>query len=92
MSEKTILVCDVCGRPAVETVTIKLSRGNFAKDLCTAHVNELIGGARKPKRGRPRASASAPAPTAKRRGRPPGSKTKTTAKRRGRPRKRQAAS
>ena len=34
MAEKTIVVCDVCGKPATETVTIKVARGNFAKDLC----------------------------------------------------------
>jgi hypothetical protein len=61
MAEKTILVCDACGRPAAETVTIKLARGNFVKDLCATHVNELIGGARRPRRGRPR-GAVAPSP------------------------------
>ena len=45
MAEKTILVCDVCGRPAAETVTIKASRGNFVKDMCATHVNELVAGA-----------------------------------------------
>jgi hypothetical protein len=54
MAEKTILVCDACGRPAAESVTIKLSRGNFVKDMCSSHVNELIAGARKPRRGRPK--------------------------------------
>ena len=58
MAEKTILVCDQCGRPAAETVTIRVARGNFVKDLCSTHVNELIAGARKPRRGRPRAAAS----------------------------------
>jgi hypothetical protein len=71
MAEKTVVVCDVCGKPAVETVTIKVARGNYAKDLCAAHVTELIAGARRPKPGRPRkmaGAASAAAP--KRRGRP----------------------
>lgn len=54
MAEKTILVCDVCGRPAAESVTIKLARGNFVKDMCSSHVNELIAGARRPRRGRPK--------------------------------------
>ena len=48
MAEKTILVCDACGKPAVETVTIKAARGNFVKDLCATHVNELVSGARAP--------------------------------------------
>ena len=48
MAEKMILVCDACGRPAAETVTIKVERGNFVKDLCNVHVNELVAGARRP--------------------------------------------
>ncbi len=82
MAEKTILVCDTCGKPAAETVTIKTSRGNFVKDLCPSHVNELTAGARKPRRGRPRAVAgTAPRkPAAKK-------TTRAAPKRRGRPRK-----
>ena len=45
MAERTIVVCDVCGKPATETVTIKTSRGNYAKDLCAQHVTELTAGA-----------------------------------------------
>jgi hypothetical protein len=71
MAEKTIVVCDVCGKPATETVTIKVARGNYAKDLCAAHVTELIAGARRPRPGRPRKMAgSTPAAAPKRRGRP----------------------
>jgi hypothetical protein len=72
MAERTIVVCDVCGKPASETVTIKVGRGNFAKDLCATHVTELIAGARRPRPGRPRKMAGAgPAAAApKRRGRP----------------------
>jgi len=71
MAEKTIVVCDVCGKPATETVTIKVARGNYAKDLCAAHVTELIAGARRPRPGRPRKMAGAAAAAApKRRGRP----------------------
>jgi hypothetical protein len=71
MAERTIVVCDVCGKAATETVTIKVARGNYAKDLCAAHVTELVSGARRPRPGRPRKMAgetSAAAP--KRRGRP----------------------
>ena len=83
MAEKTILVCDTCGRPAVETVTIKLERGNFVKDLCGTHINELIAGARRPRPGRrksvvPTAGASKAAAA---------SKTAAAPKKRGRPRK-----
>ena len=91
MAEKTILVCDACGKPAAETVTIKVARGNFVKDMCAMHVNELIGGARKPRRGRPRAAVAGSAP------KKPAARKKTAArkttsapKRRGRPRKKTA--
>jgi hypothetical protein len=72
MAERTIVVCDVCGKPASETVTIKVGRGNFAKDLCATHVTELIAGARRPRPGRPRKMAGSGKATAapKRRGRP----------------------
>ena len=73
MAERTIVVCDVCGKPATETVTIKVARGNFAKDLCATHVDGA--GRRRPatatgtsaQDGRIRTGAAA-AP--KRRGRP----------------------
>jgi hypothetical protein len=70
MAEKTIVVCDVCGKPATETVTIKVARGNYAKDLCAAHVTELVAGARRPRPGRPRKMAGAAAAAPARRGRP----------------------
>jgi hypothetical protein len=74
MAEKTILVCDACGRPAAETVTIRVGRGNFVKDLCSMHVSEMIAGARKPRPGRRKGAVSASparaASPAKRRGRP----------------------
>ena len=84
MAEKTILVCDTCGKPASETVTIRATRGNFVKDLCASHVSELVAGARKPRRGRPK-TVVARVPAKKTAARKP-----TAAKRRGRPRKRPA--
>jgi hypothetical protein len=95
MAEKTVVVCDVCGKPAAETVTIKVARGNYAKDLCAAHVAELIASARRPRPGRPRqmaGTASAAAP--KRRGRPrktAGRPKKTAARKRSGRRKAQAS-
>jgi hypothetical protein len=85
MAEKTIVVCDVCGKPATETVTIKVARGNYAKDLCAAHVTELVAGARRPRPGRPRKMADEAAAPA-RRGRPrkKSAAKKTAAKRSGR--------
>ena len=72
MAERTIVVCDVCGKPATETVTIKVARGNFAKDLCATHVTELVAGARRPRPGRPRkmAASGGTAAAPRRRGRP----------------------
>ena len=95
MAEKTIVVCDVCGKPATETVTIKVARGNYAKDLCATHVTELIAGARRPRPGRPRKMAGGSAAPA-RRGRPRKTAAKkSAAKRSGRKtarRRRQTAS
>ena len=85
MAEKTILVCDACGKPAAETVTMKTSRGNFVKDLCSTHVNELVAGARKPRPGRRKGTTVARAAK-------PAAKAATAApKRRGRPRKNPAS-
>ena len=89
MAEKTILVCDACGKPAAETVTMKTSRGNFVKDLCSTHVNELVAGARKPRPGRRKGTtvAAAAKPAAK-----PAAKAAAAApKKRGRPRKNPAS-
>ena len=69
MAEQMIVVCDVCGKPATETVTIKTARGNYVKDLCAQHVTELTAGGRKPRPGRPRKLAGT-AETPRRRGRP----------------------
>jgi hypothetical protein len=70
MAEKTIVVCDVCGEPATEVVTIKTSRGNFVKDLCSRHVSDLTAGARKPRPGRPRKIGQGSTEAPRRRGRP----------------------
>jgi hypothetical protein len=85
MAEKTILVCDACGKPAVETVTMKTSRGNFVKDLCGTHVNELVAGARKPRPGR-RKGTTVAASAAK-----PAAPAAAAPKKRGRPRKNPAS-
>jgi len=96
MAEKTIVVCDVCGKPATETVTIKVARGNYAKDLCAAHVTELVAGARRPRPGRPRKMAGGTTAAApKRTGRPRksvGRPRKTAARKRTSARKKAQAS
>lgn len=96
LGEKVILVCDVCGRPASQTVTIKVGRTNYAKDVCDTHLAELTGGARRPRPGRRRATvASEGAAAPKRRGRPPKSASSASSgngrRRRGRPPKAQSA-
>ncbi|MDP9318689.1 MAG: hypothetical protein M3O94_06395 [Actinomycetota bacterium] len=53
MAEKTIIVCDVCGEPAVERVTLRTGNRTLQKDLCATHLAELVAGARPAKRGRP---------------------------------------
>jgi hypothetical protein len=78
LAERTILVCDVCGEPASATVTIKANGRSLNKDLCQAHVAELVKGARSARRGRPRKLDTAIRKP--RRGRPP-TATKSTARR-----------
>jgi hypothetical protein len=82
VAEATVLVCDVCGRPAVETVTIKVGRRNLQKDYCRTHLDELVQGARTPRPGRRKAVLTAQ--PAKRRGRPPKAAS-GNGRRRGRP-------
>lgn len=87
MAEKMILVCDACGRPAAETVTIKVERGNFVKDLCNVHVNELVAGARRPRPGRRKGAVAPPAKTTAAPAAKTTAKRAAAAKKRGRPRK-----
>jgi hypothetical protein len=62
MAETTILVCDICGEPATETVTFRTAQGNRVKDFCARHYAELLNGSRKPTRGRrPGSTNSKPA-------------------------------
>lgn len=59
MAERTMLVCDTCGRPAVETVSFKTSKGNRQRDYCPQHLAELLASSRAPKRGRRPGATSA---------------------------------
>ena len=93
MSERTILVCDVCGAPAVQTVGLKVAGRSMQKDVCREHLEDMTKGARPARRGRRRgstvaagaarptrrASAAKRATTRKRRGRPPKQATAQTA-------------
>jgi hypothetical protein len=94
MAEQFVIVCDVCGAPAVAGVTIAVhGRGSrdgqkFAKDLCETHLSEILANTRKPRRGRRRGSVSrtnasasttaSPAPATRRRRRTTPSATKAS--------------
>ena len=61
MAERTMVVCDVCGDPAAETVTIRVSGRSVLKDLCSSHLSELLNGTRASTRGRrPKRGAASP--------------------------------
>jgi hypothetical protein len=72
MAEQVLVVCDVCGKPAADTVAITAGDKPYRKDLCSEHLAELLRGARTPKRGRPSgrrsAAQAAPAQAPRRRG------------------------
>jgi hypothetical protein len=52
MAEKVVLVCDVCGHAAAESVTFKLGNRTLAQDLCPTHAQELVRNAHAPRRRR----------------------------------------
>jgi hypothetical protein len=58
MAQALVVVCDACGSPAVETVTIKVADRSYQKDVCQTHTDQMIHGARAPRRGRPRTKAA----------------------------------
>jgi hypothetical protein len=66
MAERTVLVCDVCGDQAMQSVTIHAGARRLVKDLCGQHLAELIKGTRPVRRGRPKGSTSAVAPASAR--------------------------
>ena len=70
MAERVLIVCDVCGKAPAETVGIKLRDQSLQKDLCSAHLAELVKGSRTPRRGRPRVASAGSSTAPKRRGRP----------------------
>jgi hypothetical protein len=87
MAQALVVVCDVCGLPAVETVSLKVAARSYQKDVCQTHLDEMIQGARAPRRGRPRTKAapvlagSAPAKRKTSAKRTTSAKRKTSAKR-----------
>src|SRR2546425_11197243 len=54
-----ILVCDVCGKPASDTISIRVGGRNLTKDVCETHLAELVAGARPARRGRRRGGPGA---------------------------------
>jgi hypothetical protein len=42
---KTVVVCDVCGAPAAESVEITRSKIRYRKDVCSDHGADLMKGA-----------------------------------------------
>jgi len=46
------LICDIDGRPAVRSVTLKVDGANWVIDLCEEDTRKLLKNARKPRRGR----------------------------------------
>ena len=64
MAERMVLVCDVCGVAAKETVRFSAGGRNLQKDLCAQHLAELTAGARTPRRGRRPGAAAAAAVSA----------------------------
>jgi hypothetical protein len=57
MAETLSLVCDYCGKAAVETVKFRVGKQNYLLDVCRKHLDEIKSKARKPRRGRPRTAA-----------------------------------
>jgi hypothetical protein len=85
MAQAIVLVCDVCGKPNAQTVTIRVNGKNLQKDLCPVHLADLVKNARAPKRGRRPGSVSKTTVARK-----PAAR-KAVARKRGRPRKQTAA-
>ena len=42
MAERVVLVCDVCGSPAEQTVSFSVGARKLAQDLCGTHLQELV--------------------------------------------------
>jgi hypothetical protein len=93
MAERTILVCDACGKPAIQTVGLRVAGKSLQKDVCKEHLEEVMKGARPARRGRRKGSTvAAGAAPPRRAGRRAGkAKAAGPPKRRGRPPKRAAS-
>jgi hypothetical protein len=65
MAERVVLVCDVCGQPAQASVTFRVGSRSLAQDLCSEHLQELVGRAHAPRRGRRPGAATTSQATAR---------------------------
>ena len=81
MAQALVVVCDVCGSPAVETVSLKVASRSYQKDVCQTHLDEMIQGARAPRRGRPRTKPTPVGSTSKRPAKRSSAKRASSAKR-----------
>jgi hypothetical protein len=88
MAEQMILVCDVCGKPAAQSVSLKVDGRSLTKDVCERHLTELTKGARASRPGRRRKATTVGA--SKRSSSRAGKKT-TTRRRKGTSRRRKSA-
>lgn len=80
-------VCDICGKPATETLNFKQNGKSYQLDICVADLRDLTGKAHAPRRGRrPGSSSKATAVRKPARKKPPAgkkrspSRTKTAAR------------
>lgn len=93
MAEQVVIVCDVCGMPAIASVNFGVHGGGardgqkFAKDLCEVHLTELTSNARKPRRGRRRGSVGQTAAATRKPRAKAAAPVSATPRKRGRPRK-----
>jgi hypothetical protein len=60
MAERTVVVCDICGKPAEQSVTFRVGTRSLSQDLCHTHLQELVRQSHAPKRGRRPGALSVP--------------------------------
>ncbi len=51
-------VCDICGKPATETLNFKVGGKSYQLDICVADLRDLTSKAHAPRRGRRPGSTS----------------------------------
>jgi hypothetical protein len=79
MAERVMLVCDLCGRPAERSITMRVDGRNLVIDVCEPDTRMLTKSARPARRGRPKTVLDAAAVNQRRQRRAPSSKRKAKA-------------